>query len=186
MKSLWPLMLVLWAGTTPAAEVCYPVQTEGGQVRFAVDQDKAPFTGNFNRYGGQVCFHDGVVSHIDAWLEPASVDTGLPEVDDALRGPLFFESDCYPRITFVSNEIRPQEVEGSWIVVGTVTVKDQDYVLEVPFTLRQDESARRVRGEIDVERLRYGIGTGEWSNTEWLGGMVTLHYDVRLGSDAAR
>lgn len=182
MKRLWPLLLILCAESAPGAEACYPVQAEGGQVRFAVDQDKAPFTGNFDRYGGQVCFDDGAVDRIDAWLEPASVDTGLPEVDDALRGPLFFESDRYPRITFVSNEIRPQETEGIWIAAGTVSVKDRDYALEVPFTLRRDESAQRVSGDIDVERLRYGIGTGEWSNTEWLGGMVTLHYDVPLGS----
>lgn len=183
MRSLWPLLLFLLAGAAPGAEVCYPVQAEGGQVRFAIDQDKAPFTGNFNRYGGQVCFHDRTVDHIDAWLEPASVDTGLPEVDDALRGPLFFESDRYPRITFVSNEIRPQQTEGGWIAAGTVSVKDHDYPLEVPFTLRRHESTQRVSGDIDVERLRYGIGTGEWSNTEWLGGMVTLHYDVPLGSN---
>jgi len=186
VKSLWPLLLVLSAETAPGAEVCYPVQTDGGQVRFAIDQDKAPFTGNFNRYGGQVCFHEGAVGHIDAWLEPASVDTGLPEVDEALQGPLFFESDRYPRITFISNEIRPQEDGGGWIAVGTVSVKDHDYALEVPFTSRRDASAQRVSGEIAVERLRYGVGTGEWSNTEWLGGMVTLHYDVPLGPEPVK
>jgi len=186
VKSLWPMMLVMCVEPVSAAEVCYPVQTEGGQVSFAVDQDRAPFTGNFRHYGGQICFDGGAVDRIDAWLEPGSVDTGLPEVDDALRGQLFFESDRYPRITFVSNEIRRQAAQDGWVAVGTVTVKEHEFALEVPFTVEGGESARRVNGEIDVQRLRYGIGTGEWSNTEWLGGTATLHYDVPLGPESAK
>jgi polyisoprenoid-binding protein YceI len=96
---------------------------------------------------------------------------------------LFFETERYPRISFVSDRISPRADEGNWTALGTITVKERDNPLEVPFTLRRDEPGRRVSGELDLDRLRYGVGTGEWSNTEWLGGTVTLYYDVPLGLD---
>lgn len=183
MRKLLTLLLAYAAATTAGAESCFPVATEGGEVRFEVKQDNAPFTGRFDRYGGEVCFAGDGVSGIDVWLEPGSVDTGLPEVDEAMRGELFFETDRYPRITFASHDIRPRDGAGAWTATGTVTVKGDEHPLEVAFTLSQSGPGGRVSGEIDLERLRYGVGTGEWSNTQWLGGTVTLRYDVPLGSD---
>jgi hypothetical protein len=65
MRTLLPLLLALGAVSPAGAEVCYPVQSDGGQVRFEVHQDNAPFTGLFHRYGGQVCFEGDAIGRID-------------------------------------------------------------------------------------------------------------------------
>jgi polyisoprenoid-binding protein YceI len=39
-----------------------------------------------------------------------------------------------------------------------------------------------VSGSLTLNRLDYGIGTGEWSNTNWLGAEVKVDFREALGS----
>lgn len=44
-------------------------------------------------------------SKVEATIDVASISTGLPELDEHLKSPLFFDTKKYPTATFVSNKI---------------------------------------------------------------------------------
>lgn len=163
-----------------AAEECYLVRAAGGSVSFEVRQAGAPFRGAFRRFGGEICLARDRVARIDVWLEPASVDTGLPELDAALKEKEFFETGRYPRIAFTG---KSAEARGErQIARGTLEINGRRRDMEVAFSLRRNGGGLVVSGSLTLNRLDYGIGTGEWSDTRWLAAEVKVDFSAKLAA----
>lgn len=104
MTRLVVLCLALVSLPATAAE-CYAVDPAAGSVSFELKQAGASFRGVFRRLGGEVCLADGRVARVAVWLDPASSDTGLPEIDAALKDKEFFAVRDHPRIAFASRSV---------------------------------------------------------------------------------
>lgn len=166
-----------------AAEECHAVRSADGSVSFEVRQAGAPFRGMFRRFGGEICFTRDQVTHIDVWLEPATVDTGLPEIDSALRDGEFFQIARYPRITFSGKFAKARG--GRQVARGTLEIKGTRRDVEIAFSLRRDSGGPSVSGSLTLNRLDYGIGTGEWADTKWLGAEVKVDFNAKLAAARA-
>jgi len=182
MKPRALLLLLAFAlvSSSAASEECYSVGAAGGSVSFELRQAGAPFRGAFRRFGGAICLAQDRMARIDVWLEPASVDAGLPEIDAALKEKEFFETARYPRITFTGNsgEARGEQQTAR----GTLEIKGRRREMQVTFSLRRNEGGPVVSGSLTLNRLDYGIGTGEWSDTKWLGAEVKVDFNVKLAA----
>ena len=104
-----------------AAEDCYTADATGSEVRFSVLQSGAPFGGRFRRFSGEVCFNQGRITRIAATLEPASVDSGLTELDAALQEKDFFAVKAHPRVSFVRTSV--QSKGDTHTVSGMIEIK---------------------------------------------------------------
>ncbi len=172
------VLLAVGACLPASAEVCYRVDGHDGRVSFEVRQAGAPFQGGFRRFGGEVCLADDRATRIDVWLDPATVDAGLPEIDAALKGGDFFAVDRYPRIVYTSRSV---EVRGNrQLAHGVLAIKGERHELDVSFALRREGGNPVVSGALTLNRLAYGVGTGQWSNTQWLGGDVEVKFRATL------
>jgi polyisoprenoid-binding protein YceI len=173
-------LLVIVASTAlPVyAQECYSVDGSRGAVTYEVRQAGAPFRGAFRRFGGELCFAAGRPARIEVWLEPASVNSGLPEVDAALRDREFFAATQYPRATYTSESV---ELRGSTqIAHGMLQLKGKRRAVDVPFTMQQEGAGLTVSGTVALNRLDYDVGTGEWANTSWLSGDVKVDFRAAL------
>lgn len=164
--------------TAGAAEECYTPDATGGAVTFRVMQAGAPYSGNFLRFAGEVCFAQGRITRINAALDPASVDTGLPELDAALLGKDFFAVHEFPRVTFASTSVQAQGA--AQLTRGTLEIKGNRREVEVLLRTQQLGGKLSLSGTFTLDRLQYGIGTGEWTNTKWLGAEVQLDIHALL------
>ncbi|MBI5430090.1 MAG: YceI family protein [Nitrosomonadales bacterium] len=175
----WILLLLVCA-TAPAsaAEDCFTSDTAGSGVTFRVMQAGAPYTGNFRRFSGVVCFSQGRLTRIDASLDPASVDTGLPELDAALKESDFFDVRKFPRVTFVSTAVQSQGAAHT--TRGTLEIKGNRREVEIVLHTRPAGGKTAISGSFTLDRLQYNIGTGDWSNTKWLGAEVKLDISAIL------
>ena len=61
-------------------------------------------------------------SAIDVTIQMASIDSGLAEFDEHLRGKDFFHADKYPTARFVSTGIKAIS-KSEWQVTGDLTIK---------------------------------------------------------------
>lgn len=62
--------------------------------------------GRFNQTSGKVMLDpQSAKGSIDIAIETASISTGLPELEEHLRGKDFLDAARYPRITFVSDNL---------------------------------------------------------------------------------
>ena len=172
------LILVAACPTAFADEDCYTADTAGGEVTFRVMQAGAPYSGNFRRFAGDVCFAQGRLTRINASLDPSSVDTGLPELDAALKEKDFFAVREFPRVTFVSTSVQSQGE--AQVTRGTLEIKGNRREVEVVLRSQQTGGKMSISGSFTLDRLQYGIGTGDWTNTKWLGAEVKLDINATL------
>lgn len=181
------LLAAAWTATAAAADSCYTVRPSEGRVTYEVSQAGSPFRGAFHRFGGEVCLAGDRIERLDVWLDPASVDSGLPEIDSALKGEEFFAVDRYPRVEFTSGSV---EAKGaSQLAHGTLEMKGTRRKLDVPFTLLHEAGKPVAVGSLEIDRLDYGVGTGEWANTKWLGASAKVSFRATLlpsGAGAGR
>ena len=177
------LAVLLAVAGSPAYAECRAVDAARGRVSFELEQAGAPFRGSFRRFGGEICLAGERVTKIDVWLEPASVDAGLPEIDAALKGGDFFAVDRYPRVTYSSTSI--SEKAGDQVARGTLTMKGRSRSLDTPFRVQHEGADVVISGVLTLNRLDYGIGTGDWSNTKWLGAEVRVSFRATLAQAAS-
>jgi polyisoprenoid-binding protein YceI len=174
------VLLAASAWLPASAEECYGVDGSRGNVSFEVKQAGAPFHGKFRRFGGEVCLLEGRATRIDVWLDPTSVESGLPEIDAALKDRDFFAVDQYPRIVYTSHSVEARE--STQLAHGVLEIKGKRHDLDVPFSLQREGDNPIVSGKLTLNRLEYGIGIGEWSNTKWLGGEVNVEFRATLST----
>jgi len=173
------VLLALAIATPAFGDDCRSVDASRGKVEFEVMQAGSPFRGSFGRFGGTVCASGLRATRIDVWLDPASVDAGLPEIDAALKGEDFFAVQRYPQIAYASTSV--EERGSAQLAHGVLQIRGARRTLDVPFeTTRLEGSAIMLSGALTLNRLEYGIGAGEWSDTKWLGAQVKLTFSVRL------
>jgi polyisoprenoid-binding protein YceI len=177
MRRLIPLLVAL-VPIPVTADDCRAVDGARGSVSFEVRQAGSPFRGVFRNFGGEVCFVQNRVTRIDVWLQPATADTGLPEVDAALKETEFFAVKEFPRLSFASASVEARD--GHQLARGTLDIKGKRHDLDLQFRLQQVEREWVVSGSLTLDRLRYGIGTGEWANTKWLGAEVKIVFRAPL------
>ncbi|MBI4205816.1 MAG: YceI family protein [Betaproteobacteria bacterium] len=173
-------LLLAFVALPAAGGECYAVHSAAGRVSFELKQAGSPFRGIFRRFGGEFCITQSRVERIDVWLEPASVDSGLPEIDAALKEREFFSVGEHPRITFSSRSVEARgDVQRAR---GTLQIKGTRREVDIAFRLRETGREPVVSGSLTLDRLQYGIGTGEWSDTRWLGAEVKVDFNATLAS----
>jgi polyisoprenoid-binding protein YceI len=173
-----PAILLVLIGLPAAAVDCYSVNTAASSVTFEVKQAGAPFRGVFRRFGGEFCLEGDQVVRIDVWLEPASVETDLPEIDAALKDKEFFDVGAYPRIEFSRTSGAAQS--GRHTAQGTLGIKGRRRDVDVQFRLDRAGDRPSVSGSFTLNRLDYGVGTGEWADTRWLAADVKVDFSAVL------
>ena len=100
--------------------------------------------------------------------------------DAALKDKDFFAVDQYPRIVYPSHSV---EARGSTqLAHGVLEIKGKRLDLDVTFSLQREGDNPIVSGTLTLNRLEYGIGIGEWSNTKWLSGEVNVQFRATLSA----
>src|ERR1700694_5718899 len=178
MRAVVLLAASVWLPAS--AEECYRANDHNGGVSFEVKQAGAPFRGKFRRFGGEVCLLQGRGTRIAVCLDPATVEAGLPEIDAALKDRDFFAVDQYPRVIYTSHSV---ETRGSTqLAHGVLEIKGKRHDLDLSFSLQREGDNPIVSGTLTLNRLEYGIGIGEWSNTKWVGGEVNVQFRATLSA----
>ncbi len=70
---------------------------------------------------------------VDISIDSASISTQVPERDEDLRGPAFFDVKNFPAMTYHGRGIRPIS-NGDWVMDGKLTIRGVTKV--VPLTFR--------------------------------------------------
>jgi len=182
--NIYWLLPVALAGTTGAASTCWKPVNDPGALVFISTQAGAPLEGTFHDFDAEICFDPqspDTPAQINVKVATSSVDTLLPELDDALRGPDFLDSEKWPYATYHSDSIQTLE-NNQFLVSGKFTLRNITRTIEVPFVLKPSTSGElpRLIGSTTIKRLDYDVGQGEWHDTKWVGNDVVLKFSVKL------
>lgn len=171
-----------------AAAGCWaPVQAQS-KVNYTATQAGESMLGEFKGYDGVICLGEGAgKDQVKVSVQTGSVDSGLPELDEALKGPDFFDSSRWPQARFTSDAVKAVDAS-HYQVSGSLTLRDvtKPVSLTVSFTPAADGKSAKLSGSLSLKRLDYGIGRGQWADTKWVGDEVDLSFDVTLKPAAAQ
>lgn len=187
--SFWLVTLML-ASLPGRAEPCWVPADTDNTLSFRVGQPQGPpITGEFPQFDGRLCLNsaDTEAARLHLKVDLVSVETGLPELDEALRGPMFFDTGRWPKAAFESQSIERLDRDHYYKVTGKFSLRDITRTIEVPFKFIPDKKSGRARleGSWRINRLDYGIGQGQWQDTQWADDEVKLEFSINLSEENA-
>jgi polyisoprenoid-binding protein YceI len=146
-------------------------------------QAGAEFKGTFHKFDSTVEFAPDALAaaHIDVQIDLNSLDTKDQDRDKTMRGADIFDIARFPTAHYVTHAITRSAT--GYTATGALTL--HGVTREVPiafqFTLAtQATSAAKLEGTATLKRLDFGVGQGDWKNTEWIADPVKVTFSLAL------
>jgi polyisoprenoid-binding protein YceI len=182
---LLPILLLLAA--SPALSANLILDPAQSRVGFRYLQMGSDAEGEFRHFSADIQFDSASpeAGRVIVSIDPASIDTGLPDANTEAAQPGFFDTRKFREARFESGSIKPLG-GGRYRVTGKLTIKGVSRALNTIAVIRPEGTAQRLTGAFALNRLDYGIGTGMWSDTSVLANEVRVAYSLLLLSTATK
>ena len=114
----------------------YEIDNSHSSVVFAVSHFGLSYTyGRFNEFAGEFSLEGGelTTTGFQFDIKADSIDTNQAERDKHLRGPEFFNTDRFPKISFVTTGFTKEN--GTYQITGDLTMLGQTQSIKMPVQL---------------------------------------------------
>jgi polyisoprenoid-binding protein YceI len=166
----------------PITAGTWKIDTVHSHVGFAVKHMVvSTFRGRFEEYGGALKADDNGVTRLEGSVDVDSIVVKDENLAGHLKSPDFFDSERYPQIRFVSDEVKASE-DGGLEVEGELTIKGNSHRVTARGSVTGPHADIAGNDKIGVEleaiidRREFGL---EWNAPLPKGGFA-LDNDVRL------
>lgn len=152
----------------------------GGRLTFQAAYSGTPVQGSFGKWDADIVFspEDLANSRIKVTVDLASVNTADGERDEMLRSGSFFAAATHPRATFAATRITARGA-GRYVANGTLSLHGQQRPLALNFDLKIDGDVASASGSARLNRLSYGVGSGEWATTDPIADAVLITFRLK-------
>jgi cytochrome b561/polyisoprenoid-binding protein YceI len=152
----------------------------GGRLTFQAVYSGTPVQGSFGKWDADIVFspEDLANSRIKVTVDLASVNTADSERDEMLRSDSFFAAATHPRATFTATRITARSA-GRYVANGTLSLHGQQRPLALNFDLKIDGDVANASGSARLNRLSYGVGSGEWATTDPIADAVSIAFRLK-------
>jgi len=160
---------------------CWLADESSGELRFSGQVEGENFFGSFDDFDVRVCRPDGSDWSASEWtvsVATGSADTRNRDRDETLHGRYFFAVEEFPTATWTSTRVIDQ---GDGLVLeGSLGLKGFTASQSVNAELDSSSDALSLVGSADISRLNFGVGQGEYADTEFIRDRVELEFELRL------
>lgn len=170
-----------------AAQETVPVwviDTAQSTLRFEAVQQGARFEGGFKGFSGDIHFDANrpADSHAKIAIDMRTVDSQSGDRDQSLLGKDWFFVESFPAAHYVVSKFDKLN-ENQFIARGTLELRGVQKSIDLPLSMvfSKDEQARAVAtatGEVTLQRLDFGVGQGDWRDTQAVGNPVKVKVSV--------
>ncbi len=166
-------VVVAIAAAIPSFATDY-VQAPRSTLTFATSYQGDVFVGHLPSFSTRLSFDPQRLagSKLDVSIALATVSVGNPDGDDTLKGADFFNIAKFPQAHFTATAFR--RLGGNqYAADGTLSLRGASK--PVTLTFAWTPGARPVlTGKAMVRRLDFGIGGGDWTDTELIPNEVAV------------
>lgn len=165
------------AGSATAADY---VQAPGSTLAFATKYQGEVFVGKLPGFTTRLRFDPTKLegSVLDVTMPLAGVSIDNPDGTETLKGREFFNIAQFPQARFVANRFR--SLGGNrYAADGTLTLRGIARPATLDFTWTPGPKPV-LTGKATVKRLDFGIGAGDWSDTDLIPNEVAVSTRVLL------
>jgi polyisoprenoid-binding protein YceI len=146
--------------------------------------------GRFDKVTGTLTVSpDPAACSVDITIDVSSISTQVPERDEDLRGPAYFDVKKFPTMTYQGRGIR-RSSENSWTMDGSLTLHGVTKVVPLTFNfngpfsdIKPGKPARMAfHATAAVKRADFGMGARD--NLGELGTLTTPDVDIEIDVEA--
>jgi polyisoprenoid-binding protein YceI len=176
--------LLLFSLPAPAAATQaqkWNVSYNQGYLSFTGTQLGTPFKGMIQKYAADIRFDlqhpekNRVVVDIDL----SSLSTGDKDRDKAASAPAWFDLARFSTARLTADSFKRLN-DKDWQGEGTLTIKNISAPVSLSFTLETVPGSNpvqaRVKGSSTLDRSVFGLGTGEWKDTNIIANKVGVEF----------
>jgi polyisoprenoid-binding protein YceI len=159
-------------------------------LSFIFGQAGSDEKGQFRLFTPQFRFDPANLAHsvFEVGVDMQSVDTGDKERDEILLSDDMFAVKQWPQAHFKTLKIE-RRAENEYLAEAELTIRDQTRRIPFPFRLvvatEGENPVFHLQSELSINRLDFGVGQGEWSETTWVPNEVKIRVEVRAAQLAA-
>lgn len=156
-------------------------QQSGSTLRFSGEQQGEVFEGGFGRFEATILFDPTAldVARFDVSIDIGSADTANSERDETMLGAEFFDNAQFPKAEFTARKFR-EIAPGRYEADASLRIRDKTVALKFPFEWVNSAAGAQLRAKVELDRLAFGIGTGEWEDADTVGHKVTVAVNLKL------
>lgn len=171
------LLLLLWAD---AGAREWRVDAAASRLGFTATWEGMPFETLFRRFAADIRFDPQrpEEARIEVRIEVASVDSASPDRDEGMGDPAWLDYGAYPDAVYLATAVRAAG-PGAFIAEGELTLKGVTRPVQVELHWQESAGRARLSAEARVRRNDFGVGEGEWADSDEIG------YEVRIFGDLA-
>ncbi len=174
-----PAANVVMPDTAALAENGWAIVPEQSKLQFRTTMYGAEFTGDLADFNGTIIFNpdDLANAKADVTINMDKVVTGDADRDSNITGEAWFDTKAFPQSRFET--VKFEKGDGNnYVAVGNLTIRGKTMPVAIPFTLEISGNKAHMVGDVVLNRLDYGMGTGEWEDEKTVGHDVEVLIDV--------
>jgi polyisoprenoid-binding protein YceI len=167
--------------TLAYAAVQWNMQPKESQLTFVGTQAGAPFEGKFEKFTADIKFDpkDLATSRFDVSIDTASVDTRDGERDETLKSADLFSVKQFPKASYVAEKFADKG-KGQYVATGKRTLRNITKDVPIEFTFEENKTGGWLKGSAAIKRLDFGVGQGDWKDTETVANEVKVKFALLL------
>lgn len=177
------LVLALAFAGVAFASAQFTLQPRASKLTFVGTQAGAQFEAAFERFSADIRFdpQDLAGSRFDVKIDMASVNSRDSERDDTVKGDELFAVKKFPTAHYVTERFTSKG--GSrYTGAGKLTLRNVTRDVPIEFTFEKRDGSAWLKGSAQLKRLDFGVGQGDWQDTETVANEVQVNFVLLLQS----
>jgi polyisoprenoid-binding protein YceI len=143
------------------------------RLLFQGSYEGSPIDGKFAAFNGTVTWHDKQPTKFEVEIEVASLDSEYAERDEVLKGNEWLDVEQHPKAHYRSTADCAL-TEGALLCPGELSLRG--ITKAVPLRIFLDGA--KVKGEAEINRKDFAIGTGEWDELGVIGERISVSFEL--------
>jgi polyisoprenoid-binding protein YceI len=174
------VLAVAFAGVAFAATQ-WTLQPRESKLTFVGTQAGAEFEAAFQRFTADIRFdpQDLAGSRFDVKIDMASVDSKDSERDDTVKGDELFAVKQFPTAHYLAERFTSKG-GNKFAATGKLTLRNVTREVPIEFTFEKKDGGAWLKGSAQLERLDFGVGQGDWKDTETVANEVKVNFVLLL------
>ncbi|MEM7763411.1 MAG: cytochrome b/b6 domain-containing protein [Pseudomonadota bacterium] len=148
------------------------------EITFTAEQAGAEFTGRWGEWKALMRFDPAALddSQFSVDIGVHAVDTQDEERDSTLQDSDWFDEANYPTVRFETNAINVSDT--GFEADSVLVIKGERHPVVFQFDVAEQDGRKILTGQARLDRLALNVGTGDWTDTEWVGQFVDVAVTV--------
>jgi hypothetical protein len=157
----------------------WTIDSAKSRIEFNAAQIGKIVSGRIKSWTGTIVLDPAnlAAARIEIRMDMKSATAGTTDVDQLMLGKEFLDVAKTPEARFVSTGVTSKGGD-RYEARGKLTLRDTTKDVVLPFTLTLRDTQASARGRIEIKRLDYGVGRGEWASTNVVADEVTIDIAV--------